>query len=295
MFKGIITPIVTPFMADDNQSIDYVETERLINHLIDKGVSGIFILGSNGEFHVIEEFEKLIFAKKVVEVVKGRVPVFAGTGVCSTRETIRLSQAMEKIGVDALSVITPYFLKPNDEELYQHFKDVAESVNIPIVLYNIPKATGCLISKETFERLVKVKNIKAIKDSSGDMTNLNDYIEVSKNTDVSVLVGSDSKILEAYKLGATGAIAGTSNVITEHVVNLDRAINDGNFDLAEKLQEGINVLRAVLPLGTVPSIVKRSMELAGIAKVGSARKPVFPTTDETDKKIMEMLNYYNLA
>lgn len=295
MFKGIITPIVTPFMDDDNQSIDYVQTEALVNHLIDKGVDGIFILGSNGEFHVIEEFEKLTFAKKVVEVVKGRVPVFAGTGMCSTNETIRLSKAMEKIGVDALSVITPYFIKPTEDELYNHFKLVSESVNIPIVLYNIPKVTGCPITADVLGRLCELENIHAIKDSSGDMANLSAYIEACEGSNVSVLVGSDSKILEAYKLGATGAIAGTSNVITEHIINLDRAFNNNDLELAQKLQEDVDVLRGVLPLGTVPSIMKRSVELAGIAKVGPARRPVSSTTVEVDDKIKKMLAFYNLV
>ena len=111
MFEGIITPIVTPFNRDKEESINYEATEKLINYLIEHGVKGIFILGSNGEFHVVDEDEKVEFAKKVVEIVNKRVPVFVGTGCCSTRATVRLSKKMEEIGADALSVITPYFLK----------------------------------------------------------------------------------------------------------------------------------------------------------------------------------------
>ena len=294
MYKGIITPLITPFNRDEPQSINYEATDTLVNHLIEQGITGIFILGSNGEFHVIEEAEKLEFAKRVVEVVDKRVPVFAGTGLCSTQETIKLSQAMERIGVDALSVITPYFLKPTDEELYQHFKSVAESVKIPIVLYNIPKATGCPISKEVLKRLTKIENIQAIKDSSGDMENLKGYIEVTEGTQVNVLVGSDSKISEAYKLGATGAIAGTSNLITKVIVDLDKALYAKDYENAQTLQTDIDVLRGLLPLGTVPSIMKRSVELAGIAEVGPARRPVLETTEETDLKIKEMLKHYKL-
>lgn len=294
MFEGIITPIVTPFNRDKEQSINYEATEQLINTLIEKCINGIFILGSNGEFHVIDEEEKIEFAKKVVEIVNHRVPVFVGTGACSTKETVRLSKAMEAIGADALSVITPYFIKPTDEELYEHFKEVANSVKIPIVLYNIPKVTGCNISKDVVKRLAKVDNIKAIKDSSGDIDNLKGYIEACGN-DMNVLVGSDSKISIGYKLGATGAIAGTSNVITDVLVKLDKALKANDNETADKLQSDIDVLRSVLPLGTVPSIMKRAVELANIAIVGPGRRPVEETTPEVDEKIIEMLKYYKLA
>jgi 4-hydroxy-tetrahydrodipicolinate synthase len=294
MFEGIITPIVTPFNRDEEQSINYEIAEKLINHLIEKGVNGIFILGSNGEFHVIDENEKIAFAKRVIEIVDHRVPVFVGTGACSTKETVRLSQKMEAIGADALSVITPYFIKPTDEELYMHFKEVANSVKIPIVLYNIPKSTGCNISKEVVARLAMIDNIQAIKDSSGDDENLKGYIEAGKGTNLSVLVGSDSKISMGYSLGATGAIAGTSNVITDVLVKLNKALKTNDSETAKVLQADIDVLRGVLKLGTVPSILKRSVELANIAAVGPARKPVSETTPEVDEKIKEMLKYYEL-
>jgi len=293
MFEGIITPIVTPFNRDEEQSINYEAAEQLINHLIKKGVNSIFILGSNGEFHVIDEDEKVAFAKRVIEIVDHRVPVFVGTGACSTKETVRLSQKMEAVGADALSVITPYFIKPTDEELYEHFKEVANSVKIPIVLYNIPKTTGCNISKEVVARLAIIDNIKAIKDSSGDVENLKGYIEASSKN-LSVLVGSDSKISIGYSLGATGAIAGTSNVITDVLVKLNKALKTNDTETAKVLQTDIDVLRGVLKLGTVPSIMKRSVELANIAAVGPARKPVSETTSEVDEKIKEMLKHYQL-
>lgn len=294
MFEGIITPIVTPFNRDKEQSINYEATEQLIEHLIKKGVNGIFILGSNGEFHVIDEEEKIEFAKRVIEIVNKRVPVFVGTGACSTREAIRLSKKMEELGADALSVITPYFIKPMDDEIYDYFKEIAHSVKIPIVLYNIPKSTGCNISKETLEKLAKIDNIKAIKDSSGNIDTLKGYVEVAKNSDLSVLVGSDSKISIGYNLGAKGAIAGTSNVITDVLVNLYKALKSNDTEVANKLQSDIDVLRATLPLGTVPSVMKRAVELANIAPVGPARKPVNELSLETDEKIKEMLKYYKI-
>lgn len=292
--EGIITPIVTPFKRNASQEINYEATKELIDHLISHGVNGIFILGSNGEFHVIDECEKIEFTKKVVEFVDKRVPVYVGTGACSTRATIRLSKAVEAAGADALSVITPYFLKPTDENLYNHYKEIAESVNIPIMLYNIPKATGCPLNPELVERLADIPNIKGIKDSSGDVDNLKAYAEIAKRKDINLLVGSDSKISIAYDLGATGAVAGTSNVIVDTLVGLDKALRSGETELAEKLQKDIDVLRGVLKLGTVPSVMKRATELAGIAEIGPARKPVQELSAEDDEKIKEMLKYYNL-
>ena len=270
--EGIITPIVTPFHRDAEQSINYEATEKLINHLIEHGVNGIFILGSNGEFHVIDEDEKIEMTKRVVEIVNKRVPVYVGTGCCSTRATVRLSQKVEAAGADALSVITPYFLKPTNENLYAHYKAVAESVNIPIVL----------------------DNIQGIKDSSGETDRLQAYAEISKRKELQLLVGSDSKISYAYGLGATGAVAGTSNVIVDTLVGLDKALRAGETEKAEKLQKDIDVLRGVLKLGTVPSVMKRATELAGIAEIGPARMPVQELSAADDEKIKEMLKYYGL-
>lgn len=294
MFDGIITPIVTPFNRDKLQSINYDAVYPLVENLIDKGVKGIFVLGSNGEFHVLDQVEKIVYTKKVIEVTKGRVPVYAGTGACSTNETIFLSKEMEKVGVDALSIITPYFIKPNDDELYQYYREVAKSVKIPIILYNIPKNTGVNISPELLRRLAKVKNIKAIKDSSGDIENLKQYMAVSHETGIEIIIGSDSKISEAYKMGARAAIAGTSNVIPEILVKLDIALKNEDVEEANKLQLEIEVLRKVLKKGTVPSVIKRAIELANIAPVGPARKPVLELSRKVDEEIIEMLKYYNL-
>ncbi len=294
LFEGIITPIVTPFHRDENQSINYEATADLINHLIDHGVNGIFLLGSNGEFHVIDDDEKVEFAEKVIKIVDHRVPVYVGTGCCSTKQSVALSKRMEQAGADALSVITPYFLKPSNRDLYEHYKEIAESVNIPIILYNIPKATGCPLDPQLVDQLADIENIKGIKDSSGDLENLKAYAKIAKEKDFCLLVGSDSKISLAYELGASGAVAGTSNVIVDTLVSLDRALRSNDKEKAQQLQQDIDVLRGVLKLGTVPSVMKRAAELAGIAQIGPARKPVQELSKEDDEKIKEMLRYYHL-
>ena len=292
--EGIITPIVTPFYRDKNQDINYDAAKVLIDYLISHGIKGIFILGSNGEFHVLDEEEKVEFTKKVIEFVNHRVPVYVGTGCCSTRETVRLSKKAEELGADALSIVSPYFLKPTNRDLYKYYKEIAENVNLPIVLYNIPKATGYSLDPELVDKLADIKNIKAIKDSSGDEELLSKYAKITKYKDFCLLVGSDSKISYAYSLGATGAIAGTSNVIVDTLVNLDNNLRRENINKSIELQKDIDVLRNVLKLGTVPSVIKRSIELAGIADVGPARKPVQELSAESEEKIKEMLKYYKL-
>lgn len=289
--KGIITAMVTPF--DENQEINSAATKQLVNRLIDAGVDGIFILGTNGEFHLLTDDEKVRFAKLVIDEVNKRVPVYVGTGGNSTREVIALSKRMEALGADALSVITPFFLVPTQEEVIKHYKAIAEAVNIPILLYNIPKNTGMNLEIETVAKLAKVKNIAGIKDSSGKIENIQGYIDATKGEDFCVLSGSDSLILKALKLGATGAIAATSNLLAELDVSIYKNFLKGDMDAAEKAQQDIDVLRGVLKLGTVPSVLKKSVELAGIP-VGPARLPVTELDAESIEKIKEMLKYYKL-
>ena len=294
LLEGLITPIMTPFNRDEKQSINYEGTKQLVDYVIENGVDGIFVLGSNGEFTVVSKEEKLEFTKKVVKFAAGRVPVYAGPGCCSTFETIETAKEMEKLGVSALSVISPYFVKLTDDELYEHFKEVAESVNIPVILYNIPRMTGNPISKEVFERLSTVKNIAGIKDSSRDLDNLQNYIEVAKEHNLKVLVGSDGIIMTGYKMGASGAIAGMSNVIPKVMSNLFKALKEGNDEEAEKWQEEVNYIRSVNKKATMPVVLKRALELGSLAQAGPARKPAKESTPELDEEIKEMLKHYGL-
>lgn len=289
--KGIITAMVTPF--DENQKINETAARQLVDKLIGQGVHGLFILGTNGEFHVLSDDEKVEFAKIVIDQAAHRVPVYVGAGACGTQETIKLAQRMEAVGADALSVISPYFIAPTQQELADHYRKVAQAVNIPIIMYNIPKNTGINIEPETVKSLIGVKNIAGIKDSSGNMENMQGYIDAGAGTDFVVLVGSDSKILPALKIGAAGAIAGTSNVIAELDVSIYENYLKGNMEAAEQAQKDIDVLRGVLKLGTVPSVMKRAVTLLGI-NVGDARYPVSKLPAEADEKIKEALAYYNL-
>lgn len=289
--QGIIPAMVTPM--DKNQEIDVEATRRHIDFLISKGVDGIFILGTNGEFHVLDVQEKLDFAKIVVEHTNKRVPVYGGAGACSTREAIQLAQGLEAAGVDALSVITPYLIKVSQEELVTHYTMIAKAVSIPLILYNIPSNTGINIDPATLSDLIDIPNIVGIKDSSGNMENTQGYLDVAKNHEFSVLVGSDSKILEGLKRGAAGSVASTANAIPEHIVGLYRAFQNNELEKATRMQADVDEIRAVGKLATVPSMIKRCVSLRG-NDVGEARYPVAPVGSKFDSEIKAMLKFYNV-
>lgn len=293
-FEGIITPMVTPFNRDEGQTINYEAGEMLVEKLIEGGVKGLFPFGTNGEFHVCTFEEKIAFSKFVIEKAAGRVPVFVGTGSCSTAEAIQLSQEAEAIGASALSVICPYFVKPTEDDLIGYFKDVAASVKIPIILYNIPGNTGTNLSQRVLQELIDIPNVAGIKDSSGNMDNLQGYLDVAEGKEFDVLVGSDSKIYPALKLGAVGSIAGTSNLITPNVVGIYDAVMAGDDARAQELQADIEPLRDVIHLGAQPSMIKRALELSGIP-VGPCRKPILDSTPEKDEKVRAMLDHYGIA
>ena len=287
--SGIITAMVTPF--DNEQKIDRQATCDLVNRLICSKVAGLFILGTNGEFHVLSRDEKVEFASIVIKETNKRVPVYVGTGGNSTAEVVSLSKEMEKLGADALSVITPYFLSLTEDELYQHYMKIAESVSIPIVLYNIPKNTGIHLSSQLVARLAKVDNIVGIKDSSGDIENIKNYISVTKKEVFSVLSGSDSLILKALDEGATGAIAATSNLLTNIDVAIYKHWQKGERQKAEEAQQSLEELRRVLKLGSIPAVLKKAMEIAEIS-VGAARYPVLEPKGEVVEEISSVVTAY---
>ncbi|MBI0155859.1 4-hydroxy-tetrahydrodipicolinate synthase [Gilliamella sp. M0364] len=293
MLNGIITAMVTPFESSGN--IDIKATEILIEKLIANGVQGIFVLGTNGEFHVIENDMKIKFAKKVVEIVAKRVPVYAGAGGNSTDEVIKLGKQMIAVGVDALSVITPYFVSLKENELYNHYQMIAENLAIPIVLYNIPKNTGINLSFELVSKLSKISNIIGIKDSSGDINNIAGYIDNTSRDEFSVLSGSDSLILKALKIGATGAISATSNLLTTNNVEIYKQFIAGNLDKAEQWQQSLEEFRRILKYASIPSVLKQSLSLSGI-DVGVPRLPVLPVTNPNDNQdiVNTIKNYYHL-
>ncbi|WP_275299608.1 4-hydroxy-tetrahydrodipicolinate synthase [Clostridium sp. YIM B02506] len=288
-YKGIICAMITPL--DENQDVNPKATRELIDYLIGKGVYGLFILGTNGECHVLTDDEKVEFAKVVIEHTNNRVPVFVGTGGNSTREVINLSKRMEAIGASALSIITPYFVPPTQKELIEHYKAVAAEVNLPIMMYNMPGKTGINIEPESVRELAKVKNIVGIKDSGGKLDNMKAYLEVTKGEDFGVFSGSDSLILDILKVGGHGAVAATANFIAGIDVAIYNNFIKGDIEAAQKAQDSIEELRRILKFGTIPSVIKQTVVFNGI-NVGPARLPVTSPTGEKLDEIKRVVEGY---
>lgn len=288
--KGIIPPILTPFFEDE--SINEGELRHQVNRMIDAGVSGVFALGTNGEAYALSHKEKVKILKVVVDETKGRVPVYAGTGCPTTKETITLSKEAEEIGADVLSVIVPYFAAASQEELYAHYKAVAESVKIPVVLYNIPARTGNALAPATVGRLAKdIPNIMGAKDSSGNFDNMKQYIELTTGIgkEFSVLSGNDSLILPALCFGGKGGIAGCANVFPRTMVEIYEAFTAGDFERAKRVQDSIRIFRNCFKYGNPNTIVKMAAGILG-DPVGPCRRPfssITPEGMEVLKKTLE--------
>lgn len=250
--------------------------------MIDAGVSGVFALGTNGEAYALSHKEKVQVMKIVVDETKGRVPVYAGTGCPTTKESITLSKEAEEIGADILSVIVPYFAAASQDELYAHYKAVAGSVKIPVVLYNIPARTGNALAPATVARLAKdVPNILGAKDSSGNFDNMKQYIELTTDIgkDFSVLSGNDSLILPAMMFGGKGGIAGCANVFPRTMVEIYEAFTAGDIERAKKVQDSIRIFRNCFKYGNPNTIVKMAAGLLG-DPVGPCRRPFSSITPE---------------
>jgi 4-hydroxy-tetrahydrodipicolinate synthase len=288
--NGIIPAIVTPIRQD--QTVNEEVLRQLVSHLIDNGVHGIFALGTNGEFHLFNKEDKIKIAQTVIKEANGRVPVIIGAGGNSTEESIEMSKEMEALGADALSVITPYFIAPSQEELKEHFLNIAESTSLPVLLYNIPARTGVNIEPETAVALADVPNIVGIKDSSGNFENLHRYIKLTKNKEFSVLAGTDSLILQTLKAGGAGAVAATANLLPEIVVSIYSHWKNGELEEAEKAQGRLQPLRDTFKYGTLPSALKKAVVLSGI-DVGPPKLPVRELEGEGLEIVKEMVSGYS--
>lgn len=286
--KGIIVPLVTPMTEDEK--INEKELRIQVNRMISEGISGLFPLGTNGEFYALSEDEKLEVLRIVVDENKGRLPVYAGTGCIGTKETVRLSKKAKDLGADALSVVSPYYAAVSQEDIYGHFSEIAESVDLPIVLYNIPPRTGNNIDYTTVRRLAKYKNIVAVKDSSGNFDNTLRYIEDTDDR-LAILAGNDSLILWTLLAGGKGAVAGTANVFPKLSVGIYEAWKRGDVSEAKRLQVKLRPLRDVMKLGNPNSIVKRAMNLLGYP-VGPARKPVVGISPKIDEELLKAFEAY---
>ena len=285
---GIIPPVVTPMTAD--QELDLNGLRKHIDFMLSKGVHGIFVLGTTGEFYALDEREKQEVTAAAVAHCKGRTPVYVGTGAETTREVIRITKMAEKEGADGVSVIAPYFIKPSQAELVDHFKRVAESTKLPVVLYNNPATCGGLsIEPETCAKLAEVPNIIGIKDSSGDLQNTIEIIRSTPRDRFAVLNGRDTLILAALQFGAQGAIPASCNIAPDLCVGIYEAFAKGDIEAAKALQSRLHPIRMAMTLGTGNSAVKEAMGVLG-RPAGPSRSPLSAFSDEKKAKLKAILD-----
>jgi 4-hydroxy-tetrahydrodipicolinate synthase len=284
--KGIIPAMVTPFHADE--SLNTAALRQLVNYLVEGGVQGLFPTGSQGEFYALSQDECQQIWEIVVEETAGRVPVYAGTGAITTQQVINLNRIAEKAGIQAVSVITPYFINPTQEELYRHYVAIADATPLPVILYNNPGRTGGLtLSAPLVARLAAHPNIVGIKDSSGDFSLTMSYLS-SRPDDFAVLLGRDTLIYAGLMHGAEGSITATANAAPGVVVAIYEAFLAGDRPLALEAQERLAPLRHAFTFGTFPIVVKEALEMIGIP-AGPARGPVGPMAPEQREQLRQVL------
>ncbi|MDI7274506.1 MAG: 4-hydroxy-tetrahydrodipicolinate synthase [Anaerolineae bacterium] len=288
---GVIPAMVTPL--DSQQRVDPGVLRQLTDYLIDGGVHGLFALGSQGEFWAFDEDEKRQVVETVVEAARRRVPVYAGTGAVTTREAVRLTVMAEQAGADAVSVITPFFITPSSDELYEHYVAIARATRLPVVLYTNPARTNCPLRPALVQRLAAIENIVGIKDSSGDLSLTAEYVRVGGER-FSVLAGRDTLILASLVYGARGAIAATANVAPVLVASIYDRFTAGDQAGALRAQQDLAPLRHAFELGTFPAVVKEALNLIGIP-VGSCRAPVGPLEPDRRAQLPGILRDLGLA
>src|SRR5262249_27699662 len=289
--RGIIPPVATPMQA--NEDLDLPRFKWFLDQLIDKGVHGVFVLGTNSEFYALDDREKQEVIVTAVTHVRGRVPVFAGTGAESTPEAVRLTKMAEPEGANGVSVITPYFVSPTQQEIYDHYRRIAENTSLPVILYNNPSTCGGVkIDVDTVARLAETPNILGIKDSSGDLQNTLELIRVVPQR-FAVLMGRDTLIYAALISGARGAVPATANIAPALLVEIYEAFQRGDHVASKAAQLKLNPIRLSLTLGTAPGGVKAALAIMGLA-IGPSRSPVGPLNAEKQKVMRAALEQAGL-
>jgi len=289
MFKGSIVAIVTPFK---NNRIDEKALGDLIEWHISEGTNAIVPCGTTGEASTLDYDEHYKVIEITVDVVKRRVPVIAGTGANSTDETIMMTKKAKELGADAVLLVTPYYNKPTQEGLYRHYKRVAEAVDIPIILYNVPGRTGVNLLPSTVARLMEIKNIIGIKEATGDMKQASEILRLCGER-ITVLSGDDFTTLTLLSLGGKGTISVTANVAPRDVSAMCRAWEQGNLEEARRLHFNLAPLNQAMFIETNPIPVKTALSMMGKIQE-ELRLPLCPMSDENKEKLRKTLINYGL-
>ena len=289
MFKGSMVAIVTPF---EKGRLDEKRFKSLIEFQIKNGTSGIVPCGTTGESATLslEEHERVV--ELTVQTVKGRVPVIAGTGSNNTKEAITLTKHAKHAGVDAVLLISPYYNKPTQEGIYLHFKTIAEEVDIPIVLYNIASRTGINIEPATVARLAQIKNIVAIKEASGNLSQMAQIVKLCQDN-ITLISGDDALTLPVLSIGGTGVISVLANIVPAEIAKMIKLFEEGKIDDSRKIYYQLLPLVKAMFIETNPIPVKTTLGMMGKI-LPELRLPLCPMVPENEEKLKKVLKDYNL-
>ncbi len=290
MFQGSIVAIVTPMHPDGE--IDYAAFDRLIEWHINSGTDAIVVVGTTGESPTLTEQEHCDMIAHCVERVDGRVPVIAGTGSNSTREAIYYTQAARDHGADAGLAVVPYYNKPSQEGLYQHFRTIAEQVDLPLILYNVPSRTGCDLLPETVDQLADLVNIVGIKEATGDLDRIRQVISLCSDR-ISVLSGEDGTALDLILMGGKGNISVTANVAPAQMHEMCRLALEGEREQASLLNARLAGLHNALFLEANPVPVKWALYEMGYIESG-IRLPLVPLNEGYHIPLREAIRHAGL-
>jgi 4-hydroxy-tetrahydrodipicolinate synthase len=285
--KGVIPPIVTP--TDQHERINEPVQREIVDHIIKGGVHGILALGSNGEFFGLDPEEQERSGQIIIDQAAGRVPVYFGIASITTRDCVQWAEKAEQLGADAVSVLHPMFLGPNDDEMYRHFKTIAEATRLPVLLYNNPDRMRCGISAQLLERLSDVPNIVGVKESSGDMTLTAEFIRRTRDKNFKVIAGRDILILSTLVYGGAGTVASSANIVPELVVEIYDKFMAGDIPGALEAQYRLAPMRMAYGLGSFPVVTKDYMRLLGF-DVGEPILPNTRTKPENMAKLQSLLD-----
>ena len=289
IFKGSGVAIITPFTDD---GVNYKKLEELLEWHITEGTDAIIICGTTGEATTMSEEEKKNTIKFTVDVIKNRIPVIAGTGSNDTVKSINMSKYAESVGVDGLLIITPYYNKTNSEGLIRHFEVINNAVNTPIIAYNVPSRTGLNITPEQLLKLSAFNNIVAIKEASGNISQIAKMKSLCGDK-IDIYSGNDDQIIPIMSLGGLGVISVAANIVPNVIHNLTSEFLHGNYDKALKLQLDYLELCNTLFIETNPIPIKTALNILS-KDVGNLRLPLYKMDDKNEEKLFNTLKKYNL-
>lgn len=284
-FGQVLTAMVTPF--DQNGEIDFNATKTLVEHLITNGTDGLVVAGTTGESPTLTTEEKIELFKCVVEAAAGRVHVIAGTGSNNTQASISLTKLAEETGVDGIMLVAPYYNKPSQEGLYQHFKTIAESTSLPVMLYNIPGRSIVNISVETVVRLSEIPNVVSIKEASGNLDAMAEIISKTPS-DFTLYSGDDGLTIPVLAIGGAGVISVASHIIGNDMQEMINAFKNGDVQKAAATHRNLLPIMRALFIAPSPSPVKAALNLNGI-QVGGVRLPMVPLSNKEQSALEEVL------